>query len=456
MYTKESEKAVMTAMCHATTSGKHLFPAFTAGFITGITGKTLTNAPMHSKIGKRTGGGQSDLVGHQTVDGNPSAAVCRPQSAVYSAAFTLVELLVVIAIIGMLIALLLPAIQQAREAARRMQCQNNLKQTALAVHNFESTRNGLPPAFTFYPGRASCFVLLYPYIEKEALYSKITEGSGTGQGVDRKLNPTWWQSLTDGERTAFASVQNYLCPTRRSGTQMTLEGNKSGETTATNSGPLIDYYMLAFGTGVNRNGSAQWIHHMTQETEDVNDQRGPFRVGLAEWTKTVNQNSYHTPADGIVTGWSPRDPIAWWSDGASNQIIFAEKHVPSNRLGMCNDIITTNTINREYIDCSYLSAYCTSGGKNNQFISAFMNSMQAVNNYNAAYTAKTIPNRQDYGGEGKGTIVAWSNYAIGSYHTGILNAALGDGSVKTINNTINGTIVVRMTDVADGMSVSLE
>lgn len=101
--------------------------------------------------------------------------------------FTLVELLVVIAIIGILVGLLLPAVQAAREAARRMQCSNNLKQHGLAVHNYESTYKSFPIGFTdtaatnamLKDGGWSWMCAILPYIEQNSLYSTL----------DLKLHP---------------------------------------------------------------------------------------------------------------------------------------------------------------------------------------------------------------------------------------------------------------------------
>src|SRR5687767_3451124 len=83
--------------------------------------------------------------------------------------FTLVELLVVIAIIGILIALLLPAVQAARESARRAQCTNNLKQIGLGVHNHEDAKGKLPAAFSAATG-LSWHVNILPYIEQGARF----------------------------------------------------------------------------------------------------------------------------------------------------------------------------------------------------------------------------------------------------------------------------------------------
>jgi prepilin-type N-terminal cleavage/methylation domain-containing protein len=143
--------------------------------------------------------------------------------------FTLVELLVVIAIIGILVALLLPAIQAAREAARRVQCTNNMKQIGLAILNYESTKKQLPLAYTpHYAGQykiGPCpgttkntlasstpihhFVLTFilPYLEQQALYD----------GIDQKLD---WCDATVSTSTNRKNIDvtsvdlpEFLCPT---------------------------------------------------------------------------------------------------------------------------------------------------------------------------------------------------------------------------------------------------
>src|ERR1041385_3378955 len=95
-------------------------------------------------------------------------------------AFTLVELLVVIAIIGVLVALLLPAVQAARAAARRMSCGNSIRQMALACHNFQNTQGVLPPWAEGTPTEyGSAHFLLLPYIEQTSIFQQSNGNSFT-------------------------------------------------------------------------------------------------------------------------------------------------------------------------------------------------------------------------------------------------------------------------------------
>ena len=133
----------------------------------------------------------------------PLPSVRRPRFG-----FTLVELLVVIAIIGILVALLLPAIQAAREAARRTQCTNNLKQLALAMHNYSDTHRCIPPGVLAqkpFPYRnASWLARLMPHIEQTAAYDQFT------------FNETDWTGQDAADRNAWIKaelrVPTFNCP----------------------------------------------------------------------------------------------------------------------------------------------------------------------------------------------------------------------------------------------------
>jgi prepilin-type N-terminal cleavage/methylation domain-containing protein len=110
-------------------------------------------------------------------------------------AFTLVELLVVIAIIGVLVALLLPAVQAAREAARRSTCSNKLRQQTLAVQNYASAKKDQLPPATLGQGKHGLFTFLLPYIEQQSIFSQI----------DLKTNP-------ETSIVRINVIDTYVCP----------------------------------------------------------------------------------------------------------------------------------------------------------------------------------------------------------------------------------------------------
>lgn len=134
--------------------------------------------------------------------------------------FTLVELLVVIAIIGVLVGLLLPAVQAAREAARRMQCVNNLKQYGLAMNNYESAHGTLPPGGIHWGQREKMrtfVVYIWPYMEM------------TAQKEAYQDNRNWWES-PNSEFNTLASPLGatntlYYCPSDRSNAFFTVPGD---------------------------------------------------------------------------------------------------------------------------------------------------------------------------------------------------------------------------------------
>jgi prepilin-type N-terminal cleavage/methylation domain-containing protein/prepilin-type processing-associated H-X9-DG protein len=146
-----------------------------------------------------------------TLRGSQSPASSTPRRG-----FTLVELLVVIAIIGVLVALLLPAVQAAREAARRMSCQNNLKNIGLGCLNYEAARGTLPPGSVNSTqqgpdGRDSGFtVLILPYVEQGAVSSQVTTAIKSRASSGQSANYFDSYEVMD---LIGGDITLYTCPT---------------------------------------------------------------------------------------------------------------------------------------------------------------------------------------------------------------------------------------------------
>jgi len=377
-----------------------------------------------------------------------------------SRAFTLVELLVVIAIIGILIALLLPAVQAAREAARRMQCTNHMKQIGLAVHTFTDAQRGVPPATLGAYSRLTFWFVILPYMEQTAVYSQmdgLNDGLGiNAEGANNNANPNCSGELPGVDQAAkleylrsLARVSMYYCPTRRNASGTLTTGARPGDLGGSPNhcvqpkpmeqwrhGPSSDYAIPAVTHRANRSETnlptladdpgvldndqmtAAWPQtNLANWDSATSRERAPFRG--ARFSATTGETNWAS----VAKTWIPRDTMAYWADGTSNQLIAGEKYMLSGDLYSSHWDSTWLWSHEDVLSGTYRGFH---------FYYPFARS-NVRETWECHHTHKRF----------------------GSSHTGIANFTLGDGSVQSIKTTTPNTIMIPLCHVSDGNSVSI-
>jgi len=307
--------------------------------------------------------------------------------------FTLVELLVVIAIIGILVGLLLPAVQAAREAARRMQCSNNLKQIGLSMHNYESANRKFPASFyrawpttlgvTFGTPGWGWGTMILPYIEQTPLYNSLNV---TTTVLDGRVAAT--------KLLAQTRISSYRCP---SDTGPELNANRRDFGTSN--------YMAVFGS--------------------LYDQ-GAATTGALVFGSQV----------GVGTGiFSPNSAVRFGdiTDGTSNTAMIGE---------MCygpNGVKDSTGALRRYNGGVWAGTYIDTTGTSNVSVQLSLCGFKAGSN--VRFRRINTPD---------------SSNAFSSNHTGGVQFSFADGSVQFIRQNADGLMIDRIADRADGEVVALE
>lgn len=212
--------------------------------------------------------------------------------------FTLVELLVVIAIIGILVSLLLPAVQSAREAARRMQCSNHLKQLGLGLHNYESTYKTFPPA-GIDSNSMSWAVMMLPFIEQNNLFDRFNFNQGA------------WNALNRIAVVKGAVVPVFQCPSAPQDSKYSVFNTGAGVAANLNESDVITlHYHAVLGPRTSTNNAP--YNFLGQTTWGF----GPTATqGAFGQTKTTNTATY------LV---SEKNPMSSITDGTSNTLLLGE------------------------------------------------------------------------------------------------------------------------------------
>ena len=344
--------------------------------------------------------------------------------------FTLIELLVVIAIIAVLIALLLPAVQSAREAARRIQCTNNLKQIGLSLHNYESSVGAFPPA-----GESTNFNLAPPKTQFvdggwSALARLLTfvEGNNTFNTLNFSVD---YNEATGMNFTGCSTVFNfYICPSA-------IREPQGGRDTVDPNDPIA--LASGLGYGVADYGATCYT--------DIDPQGNVTNPGTA-----VPFRNKPTRVNGLLHQGMTR--IAEITDGTSNTIAIAEDAGRDARFqstyteGYYDSVNVRPTIGtgpaggfavqrRYWRWAEPDQAYGVSGTPNNKF-----RPMREISPY--AATGTTAGNN------------AGANDEMFSYHPGGVNAVFGDGSVRFIKDTIAPTVLRGLVSLSGGEVLSAD
>jgi prepilin-type N-terminal cleavage/methylation domain-containing protein len=347
--------------------------------------------------------------------------------------FTLVELLVVIAIIGILVALLLPAVQAAREAARRIQCTNNLKQIGLAVHNFHDTYNGIPPLNIGNQLKASFHVNILPFAEATNVYNLFNGGNTATNTIFSNNMDTNWSSLNATEQDAASSVKWLSCPSRRSGIQKVSapDGNYMGPTTdysvvfldgdLNTAGQALDNGGNVLAVG---NGNSWWTHYYACDTSSPPTngpglQRGAIRVAYVDGC----------PSTPNYAAWKPRDSFARITDGTSNTVLVGEKHLRNGELNKSASGQSTRD-----------DGWLFEGPSWREYALA----------RNIRLNIGKGPNDKTNGTNSGPDKM----FGFGSWHSGVTQFVRGDGSVNAISWNVDDATRNRLGHCQDGQNVA--
>lgn len=319
--------------------------------------------------------------------------------------FTLVELLVVIAIIGVLIALLLPAVQAAREAARRTQCTNQLKQLGLAHHNYHDVnklvtfRRGGTSAGTIHnSSRRSGFIGLLPYLEQLALYNIISGPVTYGSQAYPKWGPTPWFNPTAADRYVpwDTQIADLLCPSDVGAGAAANHSNK-GQTN----------YMFCVGDSIRDSNLNSGRDERTRGLFNFRTKRG-FQDILDGTSKTVMMSEANRGVDA-------RRPKA----GGSVEVDGFE----------ASPIICLQTVQNGAYKSSFSDAVRERGGRWTDGRPGFTGFHTVLPpNSASCYSSSGSPSRHDR---------THHVYSATSNHPGGVNVLMCDGAVRFVTDNIN-------------------